>query len=110
MIPRAMRVTTEQFRTLGKPTRVFRATACAVRYFPAPTYQAAVVIAKKVARTAVFRNRVRRIVYTAFQRLVHTEAIPRGIYVVQIQQVELPKTSNEWETLIRTLCQSSHGA
>ena len=50
-------------------------------YMPAPTFRAAVVVSKKIARRAVVRNHIRRRTYTALRSL----EIPQGHFLVLIK-------------------------
>jgi ribonuclease P protein component len=42
----------------------FRGKACVIRALPSPVSRAAIAVPKKIAKTAVVRNKLRRYIYT----------------------------------------------
>jgi ribonuclease P protein component len=46
----------------------FRGKACIIRALPSPITRAAIAVPKKVAKTAVVRNKLRRYIYTLCER------------------------------------------
>lgn len=77
MLPRSRKLSASEVREIlrmGKPTRGSRLLA---KYREAPLSKAAVVVSKKVAKSAVERNKIRRELYAAL-----VSALPQGKQVV----------------------------
>ena len=90
MITRKVRVPQSVFPTLGKPTNVFRGSFVSVRFYGGTTLRVAAVISKKVSKTAVLRNRVRRVVYAAMHELIKNGTLKGGTYIIDIRTLPSP--------------------
>lgn len=72
MLSRKHRLSRLDVKNTLKQGRIFRAPSCTVRYLPSPLFRIGVAVSKKIARTAVARNRIRRFVYTKAQNYTKT--------------------------------------
>lgn len=69
MLPKTKRLTSEEVRHVIKTGKVVRVGAVSARYTGGTAAKAAVVVSKKVALSAVTRNRLRRLGYAALAKL-----------------------------------------
>ena len=74
MLPKSKRLGAAEVREILKNGRAVRTGAIFARYIPHPQEKAAVVVSKKVAKTAVVRNKIRRLVYKELQQTPPTHA------------------------------------
>ncbi len=66
MLPRRARLSTEEFKVVMEKGRVFNSPLFLVRLLPNMPHAAfSAVASKKVAKTAVIRNKIRRQIYAA---------------------------------------------
>lgn len=91
-----------RFHGQGSLNRVYRAGKIvrgpyfAIKYSPAPSavgaYRAAVVVSKKVSKSAVVRNRIRRRIYEVlrFEALVTTQPYDIVVTVFNDKVAEIP--------------------
>jgi ribonuclease P protein component len=92
MLPRSQRLTRTLFSRIGKSARRARGTSLQLLYLKAPDFRVSVVVSKKVAKSAVMRNGVRRKVYAVFAELSKKGDIPQGHFVV-LSSPALPSLS-----------------
>lgn len=69
MLPKTKRLTAQEVREVLKLGKPVRAGAVSARYTVGTAAKAAVVVSTKVARSAVTRNRLRRLGYAALTTL-----------------------------------------
>lgn len=81
MLPKKKRLTTEAFNRFFAAGKRFHGTYLQVIHTPFPEFHGAVVVGKKVYKTAVGRNRLRRQLYAALYRL-HASGELGGVYIV----------------------------
>jgi RNase P protein component len=65
MLPASRRLNAAQVREVLARGRILRSGNIAVKWIAAPSFKAAAVVSKKVAKSAVARNTLRRAVYQA---------------------------------------------
>jgi ribonuclease P protein component len=82
MLSSRERLTREEWSRLRGPFRRARGTFYELRYYPTSSRKAAVIVSKKVAKTAVLRNRLRRQVYEGLRGFFRAKAPISGIYIV----------------------------
>ncbi|MSR70608.1 ribonuclease P protein component [Candidatus Kaiserbacteria bacterium] len=70
MLPKHKRLTAAEVREILKSGRSARSSTLSAKYVPSPSARAAVVVSKKVAKTAVLRNKLRRAAYDALGPLL----------------------------------------
>ncbi len=81
MLAKKKRLTTEEFnRFFASGSRAHSAHLQLI-HAPSPEFHGAIVVGKKVFKTAVKRNRLRRQLYAALYRL-HMAGVGTGIYIV----------------------------
>lgn len=68
MLAKRSRLTSAEVRAILGSGRSARAEGLSCKYIPAADARAAVVVSKKIAKTAVMRNRLRRAVYRTLQK------------------------------------------
>ena len=78
MISKEQRLDRGVFMEVLKRGRKVHTATYSLYYMPAPTFRAAVVVSKKIARRAVVRNHIRRRTYTALRSL----EISQGYFLV----------------------------
>jgi ribonuclease P protein component len=82
MLPKQSRLTAGEVREVIAHGRSVRASVLSAKFVPAKQLRASVVVSKKVAKQAVERNRLRRAVYRALEKVK-----AEGIYVVFVQKI-----------------------
>lgn len=83
MLRKRQRLTVAAFNTYFKTGKRHQGTYVQLVYHPADTFHGAVVVGKKVYKTAVARNRLRRQLYSV---LFATKAdIERGVFIVLVK-------------------------
>ncbi len=82
MLPSHKRLAAAQVREILKNGSTVRSGPLVLKYQPSSKGAAAIVISKKVAKTAVTRNRVRRSLYRALSK-----SLPRARMVVMVQKL-----------------------
>jgi ribonuclease P protein component len=103
MISRTHRLTKEQFNAVFKHGVVLRSKNFLIRAVrDALSVQCAVVVAKKVARTATSRNALRRKVFAAVTRCITEKKIPHGRYIIFVLKPTLPRFAERCEEIART--------
>jgi ribonuclease P protein component len=95
MLSKAKRLGNREVREVLKSGKLLRLKNLVVKYSSAPKGKAAVVVSKKVAHSAVERNRIRRGVYRV---LSHT--LPQQFHIVFLIQKNIP----DYESDIQTAC------
>jgi ribonuclease P protein component len=81
MLPKSARLTVADIETLSQGKSVF-GTLISVRYIPAPALKFSVSVSKKVAKTAVLRNRMRRRLYGALEGVMKEVKNPLHIMIM----------------------------
>jgi ribonuclease P protein component len=77
MLPKKQRLTAAEVRAILKSGTSARGSRVSAKYVKVPGSKAAVVVSKKVAKTAVLRNRLRRMGYEALK-----VSLPSGLHLV----------------------------
>lgn len=90
MLPKASRLSSEEITELKriKASRT-HSPLCVVEKYPSNRTQFAVVVSKKVAKTAVERNRVRRMFYS----LLETITFSPGAYIIYVKPAACTHTT-----------------
>jgi len=83
MLPARKRLAAAEVREILKNGSTVRSGPLVVKYRTSSRGAAAIVVSKKVANTAVVRNRVRRALYRALG-----QSLPHAHMVVMVQKVE----------------------
>ncbi len=85
MLSKAERLTVHDIQALSQGKSVFT-TLISMRYIPTVTTKVSVTVSKKVAKTAVSRNRIRRRLYTATAPLL--PLIKKPSYILLMPKAE----------------------
>jgi ribonuclease P protein component len=93
MLVKTQRLTRHQFQDFFSSGKRFRSVALTVVYTPYPTFHAAVVVGKKISKSAVVRNRYRRRIYEQLRVLARKHNLT-GVFIML--------TSPQIRTLSRT--------
>jgi ribonuclease P protein component len=80
MLPRTKRLTRAEFTHFFKMGKRLHSPSLTVVYAPHTHFQASAVISKKIAKTAVLRNKFRRRVYDIFERQVRG-GLSKGVFI-----------------------------
>lgn len=103
MLPRAQRLRAQEVRTVIATGKVARATLLSMKYSPTgERLRAAVVVSKKLAKTAPLRNRIRRVIYAALDEKI-SDHTGRMVLFVHKKPAG-PITQATFTTDITTLC------
>ena len=89
MLPKTKRLTSKEVREVLKMGKPIRAGAVSARYTKAPAAKAAVVVSTKVARSAVARNRLRRLGYRALATLPQRTHLVIFIHSKDVTQTDI---------------------
>lgn len=90
MTPKGRRLRADEVREVLARGRSKRGKFCSLKVLPTTTpFRCAVVISKKVAKTAVLRNRVRRAAYRALARASHPPTGHAILFVQSVPQADL---------------------
>lgn len=90
MISKKHRLTTPRFDAVFASGVVFRSKHFLVRILPnSPTPAFAVVVGKKIAKTAVQRNALRRKVFQCLSRYIQEKKNMRGEYVFFLRSADI---------------------
>lgn len=81
MLPKSKRIGAAEVREILKNGRALRAQSVFVRFLPHQKGAAAVVVSKKVAKTAVARNKIRRAIYQSLEK-----KLPNAHMVFMVQK------------------------
>ncbi|MFM2423842.1 MAG: Ribonuclease [Candidatus Parcubacteria bacterium] len=82
MITRSARIPRSDFPSLSRSRHHIHGEYHTVVYTPLEVYRGAVVVSKKVAKSAVDRNRLRRRAYATVATLWQTNELPTGAYII----------------------------
>jgi ribonuclease P protein component len=83
MLPKTQRLSTFEFTQHYQTASVRRhATHVSVLYSPAPALKVAMVVGKKVAKTAVLRNELRRQGYGVVAEMHKNNQLALGTYII----------------------------
>ncbi|MEK7462045.1 MAG: ribonuclease P protein component [Patescibacteria group bacterium] len=80
MLKRAERLSREQFAYYGKAGKKLHGEHASINRSHSPTFHASVVVSKKVAKSAVVRNTLRRLVYAQLYALKVTGET--GVFII----------------------------
>jgi ribonuclease P protein component len=83
MLKKAERVPRSDFAAFFKQGRRFHSDNATVVFTPYPTFHASVVVSKKVSKSAVIRNTLRRRVYAKLS--VQSAVKQTGVFVVVLK-------------------------
>ena len=102
MLAKTRRLGTEEVREVLARGRSQRGTTLSVKTLPtASPFRCAVVVSKKVAKTAVIRNKVRRAVYRALQGAFLPRTGHAILFVQSVPKADLvPVFSSELKKLL----------
>ena len=103
MLPKKKRLTTEAFNRFFSLGKRFHSEHLQLIYTPSPEFHGSIVVGKKVFKTAVKRNRLRRQLYAALYGL-HRNGFPAGVYIIiakpQAKNTEAQLLCAELRTLV----------
>jgi ribonuclease P protein component len=95
MLPKNKRLTASEVREILKVGRTLRTSSLVAKHVPAEKGAFAVAISKKIAKNAIDRNKIRRIIYRELSR-----SLPRYSRVVFLVQ----KKSVDFTSDLQTIC------
>lgn len=101
MLKRTERLSREQFKEFGRSGKRFHDDALTLSFIPYPTFHGAVVVSKKVSKSAVRRNRLRRQVYAQLQLKKQAGAL--GVFVCVLKPEAEKMTSEQFRCAIKKL-------
>lgn len=101
MLKRNERLTREQFSVFGRKGKRFHSEYATISYTPNPTFHAAVVVSKKVSKSAVTRNTLRRRVYGLLYQAKQNSG--GGVFVVVVQPAAREASRVVFRDTIQTL-------
>ena len=103
MLPKKKRLTTEAFDRFFSIGKRFHSEHLQLIHTPLPEFHGSIVVGKKVYKTAVKRNRLRRQLYAVIYGL-HRNGLLTGVYIViakpQAKTVEASELCAELRTLV----------
>lgn len=82
MLPKRERLTTSVFNHIFPSGRRYHSPSLQLIHAPSPAFHAAAVVGKKVAKTAVARNALRRTLYALLRDTRTRGEISNGVYIV----------------------------
>lgn len=106
MLPKKKRLTTAEFSRFFASGRRIQGTYIQLIYTPHPTFHGAAVAGKKVYRSAVKRNKVRRRLYDALYR-AHCRDALTGVYIVIAKPLAASADFDTLRTELDALLQKS---
>ena len=89
MVRKKERLKRDEFNHFFSLGRRYHSEYLTIVFHEHPTFHCAVVVAKKVAKRAVDRNRMRRRIYEIMRRM-HTGALAHGVYILFVKAPALP--------------------
>ncbi len=101
MLKRSNRLSRAQFQEFGRRGKRVQTTAASLTFVPHPTFHGAVVVSKKVSKSAVRRNRLRRQVYAELVTL--KKSGNTGVFVCVLRPEVEKMTSVEFRGAIKNL-------
>ncbi len=107
MLKKQQRLSTASFNEVFKIGRRLHTPYFQVVYLQSTDFHASVVVGKKVAKTAVLRNRLRRQVYGVLSRCQHPDQLPYTLIVIAkpplggLVRREVVTAAHELVTLLR---------
>ncbi len=93
MLPKKKRLSREEFNRFFSIGKKKHTPNLFVVYSPHPTFHASVVVSKKVGRTAVKRNKIRRQIYDIVRNLQKNKSFT-GVYIF-VTKPEILKATHE---------------
>jgi ribonuclease P protein component len=105
MLKRSERLSRTQFAEFGKKGKRVHAEIATLSFLNHPSFHAAVVVSKKVSKSAVRRNRLRRQVYAELQRIKESGVI--GVFVCTLKPEAEKMTNTEFRGAIKNLIERS---
>lgn len=81
MLPKKKRLTTKEFSHFFSSGKRIHGAYLQLIYTPSPVFHAAAVAGKKVAKTAVGRNKLRRRLYAVLYRISRARELT-GVYIL----------------------------
>lgn len=104
MLATANRLSRAEFTTVfSRPQKRVHFPEYSLYYSPTPTFKASVVVGKKVAKLAVRRNRLRRVVYGALARYCATYVPLAGSYIIILKPAYGTLTEANQQAVIESL-------
>lgn len=94
MLSRAHRLTRKEVDIVLQQGRSMRSTSCSMRSLPSLSTKVAVSVSKKLAKTAVVRNRLRRAVFAACATHPYFKDIKHHI-VFTVQSINADDTAKD---------------
>jgi len=100
MLSKTERLSRTKFATYFKTGRRFNNDHLQVVYTPFPTLHCSVVVGKKVFKSAVKRNQLRRQIYAQLRTQLHGKAT--GVYIVLVKPTMQKQTKNTAKEQVTT--------
>ena len=103
MLAKTNRLTTKEFATIYQSGKTFHGTYFVIKVLHAEQFKAGVSISKKVYKTAVARNRLKRQVYAALWPYLHTSLQIVVIAKKSIGQPTFTDLQNDMKGVLDTI-------
>ncbi len=101
MLKRGERLSRTQFVEFGRKGKRFHSEALTMSFFPYQTFHGAVVVSKKVSKSAVRRNRLRRQVYAQLQNV--KQLGKTGVFVFILKPESEKMTNAQFRGAVKDL-------
>jgi ribonuclease P protein component len=101
MLQRSERLSRTQFAEFGRKGKRFHSEALTVSFLPYATFHGAVVVSKKVSKSAVRRNKLRRQVYAQLQTTKQSGKI--GVFVCVVKPEAEKMTSAQFRGAVKNI-------
>ena len=101
MLKRTERLNRAQFTEFGRSGKRQHSEAATLSFSPYPTFHGAVVVSKKVSKSATRRNRLRRQVYSQLQ--ITKQSRRTGVFVCILKPEAEKMTSAQFRGAIKNL-------
>ncbi len=105
MLKRSARLSRAQFTEFGKNGKRMHAEAAFISMSPYATFHGAVVVSKKVSKSAVRRNRLRRQTYAQLEQI--KQSGKTGVFVCTLKPEAEKMTNAQFRGAIKNLIERS---
>ncbi len=105
MLKRSERLSRAQFAEFGRKGKRVHGDGVTLSFSSHPTFHGAVVVSKKVSKSAVRRNRLRRQVYAQLQLSKQSGKV--GVYVCVLKPEAEKMTSAQFRGAVKNLIERS---
>lgn len=101
MLKRRERLNRTQFSEFGRKGKRFFSESLTISFLPYPSFHGAVVVSKKVSKSAVRRNKLRRQVYAQLQTARGSGRL--GVFVCILKPEAEKMTSEQFRGAVKNL-------